>query len=175
MSQKERGVLAIFSYLDVVTDALNKIKDREEFANHVCYAHTSYHELMHVAEKKWGPSQVRWFTLTGSLLGFATGYVMPLALDWDYPLVVGGKTAGIYSVPANVIFMFELFVLFGAIATILGMLWMGRLANPRATIHDPSLTDDKFAIFVPNALLDGPQAKLLKDLGADEVRTTGEA
>ena len=47
----------MFSYLDVVTDALNKIKDKEEFANHVCYAHTSYHELMHVAEDRWGPSQ----------------------------------------------------------------------------------------------------------------------
>ena len=170
MSHNESGVLAMFSYLDVVTDALNKIKDKEEFANHVCYAHTSYHELMHVAEDRWGPSQVRWFTLTGSLTGFATGFLMPLVLDWDYPMVVGGKTAGIYSIPANVIFMFELFVLFGAIATILGVLWMGRLANPKAKIHDPSLTDDKFAIFVPGAHLDGPQAKLLKELGADEVR-----
>ena len=42
-----------------------------------------------------GTSQVRWFTLTGSLTGFATGF-MPLVLDWDYPMVVGGKTAGIY-------------------------------------------------------------------------------
>ena len=66
--------------------------------------------------------------------------------------------------------MFELFVLFGAIATILGVLWMGRLANPKAKIHDPSLTDDKFAIFVPGAHLDGPQAKLLKEL-VDELES----
>jgi len=170
MSHKESGVLAMFSYLDVVTEALNKISDREEFHNHVCYSHTSYHELMHVAEEKWGPSQVRWFTLVGSLTGFATGFWMPIILDWDWPLVVGGKTAGFYSVPANVIFMFELFVLFGALATILGVLVMGRLANPKAVIRDPELTNDKFAIFVPGANLDGPQAALLKELGADEVR-----
>lgn len=172
MSHKENGVIAMFSYLDVVTDALKKIKDKEDFSNHVVYSHTSYHELIHVAEEKWGPSQVRWFTLTGGLLGFFTGFAMPLVLDWDWPLVVGGKTAGIHSLPPNVIFMFELFVLFGALGTILGMLWMGRLANPKAKIHDPSLTDDKFAIFVPGAHMDGPQAKLLKELGADEVRLT---
>ena len=68
--------------------------------------------------------------------------------------------------------MFELFVLFGAVGTILGLLWLGKLANPKAKVHDSSLTDDKFAIFVPGAHLDGPQAQLLKELGADEVRLT---
>ena len=52
---------------------------------------------------------------------------------------------------------------------------MGRLANPKAKIHDPSLTDDKFAICpLRGAHLDGPQAKLLKELGADEVRLSNQ-
>ena len=36
---------------------------------------------------------------------------MCLAMDYDWPLVVGGKTAGLYSLPAYVIFGFELMIL----------------------------------------------------------------
>ena len=62
-------------------------------------------------------------------------------------------------------------VLFGAIATILGMLVMGRMPNPHVHIRDKRTTDDKFAIFVPNKSLESEQAKLLEGWGAQEVYT----
>jgi len=50
------------------------------------------------------------------------------------------------------------------------MLVMGRLPNPTQRILDPRFTDDRFGIFVPNAKLEGEQAKLLKQCGAEELR-----
>lgn len=168
-NKKTTGILAIYKYLDDLTKTLEQIKDKESFSKHVVYSHTSYHELIDIAEEKWGPSQVRWFTLVGALTGVITGFGMCLLMDYDWPIVVGGKSAGIYSLPAYFIFGFELMVLFGAIATIIGMLVMGRLPNPHAKIYDNRLTDDHFAIYLPDTEVESEQAKLFKEFGAIEI------
>jgi hypothetical protein len=46
---------------------------------------------------------------------------------------------------------------------------MGRLPNPYGTVYDRRITDDRFAIFVPNVAVDSEQARLLQQLGATEV------
>ncbi len=163
------GILAVFQYLDQVTEVVDKISGNADFKNHVVYAPTSYHELLDQAEKNFGASEVRWFTLTGAVTGMATGIGMPLLMDWDWPIVVGGKTAGIPSTPAYMIFVFELMVLFGAIATILGILVMSRLPNPNAKVRDKRTTDDRFAIYVPGVKVDSEQARNLLKWGAEEV------
>lgn len=168
-SEQANGILATFEYLDDFRQAMKNTRKNDVFSGHVSYAPTSYHELMDDAEEIYGRSGVRWFTTVGGITGLLTGFGMPLAMDWDWPLVVGGKTPGIYSLPAYVVFGFELLVLFGALATIAGMLFMGRLPNTKARVRHKRLTDDRFAIFVPGAALDGEQAKLLKSWGAEEV------
>ncbi len=163
------GVMAIFQYFDQFTEVLEKIQTEKKFAGHEIYSPVSYHELMDHAEKLYGPSEVRWFTLVGALTGIASGFALPLGMDWDWPIVVGGKTAGIYSMPAYFIFVFELMVLFGAIATIMGMLVLGRIPNPEAKIRDKRLSDDRFGIFVPGVSVDSEQAQMLKQWGAEDV------
>lgn len=172
MTTKTDGILALFDYLDDVEAALETMKGRPEFKDHILYSHTSYHELVHHAEERYGPSQVRWFTLTGALTGAIAGFWLPILCDLDFPLIVGGKSPAFNSLPPNIIFIFELFVLFGALATILGMLWLGRLGNPHARILDNRLMDDKFGIFVPGARVDGEEASLLKSQGAFEIKKT---
>ncbi len=167
--KEKTGILAVFQYLDELTAALERIHGKQDFRGHVVYSPTSYHELMEYAEKVHGPSEVRWFTLVGALTGLFSGFALPLGMDWDWPIVVGGKTAGVYSLPAYFIFGFELMVLFGAIATIAGMLIMGRLPNPNAKIRNTRLTDDRFAIFVPGVALDSEQARLLRQWGAEDI------
>ena len=172
--KKKSGLVAIFSYLDDICHAMDQLQKDSAYKNHEVFSHTSYHELMDRAEKKWGPSEVRWFTLVGALTGVITGFGMCLFCDWDWPIVVGGKTSGIYSLPAYVIFGFELMVLFGAVATIAGMLIMGRLPDPRGVVLKTSLSDDKFAIFLPGMKLSTHREaiKKLEDLGAEEVFET---
>lgn len=168
MKRRPGGVLAVYRYLDQLTDAMKKIKDRSDFQDHEVFSPTSYHEIEEAAG--YGPSPVRFFTLAGALTGTLTGFGLALWVDYDWPLVVGGKLAGLYSLPAYFIVGFELTILFGGLMTILGMLVMGRLPNPKQRILDPRFTDDRFGIFVPNATLDGEQANLLKQCGAEEIR-----
>ena len=176
MKKRPGGVLAVYKYLDEVIDAMTKIRGRTDFEDHEVFSPTSYHELDEAyAKSVYGSSDitspVKWFTLTGAMTGTISGFALALLMDYDWPLVVGGKTAGIYSVPAYFIFGFELTILFGGIMTIVGMLVMGKLPNLGQRILDTRFTDDRFGIFVPNASLEGEQAKLLKECGAEELRT----
>jgi molybdopterin-containing oxidoreductase family membrane subunit len=164
------GVIAIFKHLDTLCRAIEKIRERGDFAGHEVLSPTSYHEIEHACG--FGASPVRYFTLIGALTGTSFGFGLPLLCDWDWPLVVGGKTAGVYSLPAYVVIGFECTILFGVLATILGMLVMGRLPNPKRRVLDVRTTDDHFGIFVPGARTDGQQAHFLKECGATEVRST---
>lgn len=167
---KDKGVLGVFRYLDTVCDAIEKLRERSDFAGHEVFTPTSYHEIEHSCG--YGPSPVRFFTLAGALTGMCVGFGLALATDWDWPIVVGGKTPGMYSLPAYVVIGFECTILLGVIFTIAGMLIMGRIPNPKRRVLDNRLTDDRFAIFVPNVGLDSAQAQLLKEWGADEVKLT---
>lgn len=169
----ERGVLAVYKYLDDLTDAISEIRGKSEFHGYEIFSPTSYHEIEHAAGYETSP--VKWFTLAGGMTGTITGFGLALACDYDWPLVVGGKTAGVYSLPSYVIMGFELTILFGAIMTITGMLVMGRLPNPKARVYDVRTTDDHFAIFVPNVDLNSSQAATLKKHGAIEMKAIAEA
>lgn len=163
-------MIAIFQYLDTFCEAIEKVRGRDDFADHECFSPTSYHEIEHASG--FGASPVRYFTLVGALTGMVGGFALCLILDWDWPLIVGGKTAGIYSLPAYVVIGFECTILLGAIGTIVGMLWMGRIPNPKRKVLDIRTSDDRFAIFVPNVGADSTQAQVLRDCGAEEVRDT---
>jgi hypothetical protein len=170
MSTKTGGIMAVFSYLDTFCGAIEKIRDRAEFSGHEAFSPTSYHEIEHACH--FDPSPVRKFTLVGGLTGVTLGFALAIGLDYDWPMVVGGKPGGFFSIPAYVVIGFELTILLGAIATIAGMLIMGRIPNPKLRVLDPRTTDDKFAIYVPGATVDGPEAKLLRELGAEEINAT---
>lgn len=172
MKKRPGGILAVYKYLDHVTDAMEGIHDRNDFKDHEVFSPTSYHEIEEAG--RFGNSAVRWFALIGGLLGTLSGFLLCMFMDTDWPLVVGGKTPGIHSLPVFAIFCFELTILFGGVATIFGMLIMGKLPNPTQRILDTRFTDDRFGIFVPNAKIDGPQAQFLKSCGADELKVVGE-
>ena len=93
---------------------------------------------------------------------------MTLWMSYDYPIVVGGKPLG--SIVPYVVIGFELTILFGAIATLLGVAYNAWRSNQRGAF-DPRFTNDTIGIFVPcpderrNAL-----EELLTKNGAVEVR-----
>lgn len=173
MSNRPGGILAVFQYLDQTVDAMHLARGRGDFANHEVFTPTSYHEIEEAGG--FGSSAVKWFTLTGAMIGTLTGFLLCLGQDWDFPLVVGGKTPGMASLPAFVVIGFELTILFGGIMTIIGMLVMCKIPNPKQRILDVRFTDDRFGIFVPNATLDGEQARLLRECGAEEIKAIDPA
>ena len=162
------GVLGVFQYLDNFTHALENIRNVPEIEKFEAFSPTSYHEIEHASG--FGASPVRWVTLVCGLIGTLTGFFLCYLVDLDWPLVVGNKTPGIYSLPAFIVVMFELTILFGGLGTILAMLWFCKIPNIKVNILDSRFTDDRFGIYIPNAGANSPAAKLLKDWGAEEVR-----
>lgn len=108
------------------------------------------------------------------------GLSAALALVWytsvvDWPLNIGGKP--MFSLPAFIPIMFELTVLFSALASVGALFVMSGMPKVDPPVIDKDLTCHKFAIFIPENDV-GYNAdrveKLFKDLGADEVKKVAE-
>jgi len=99
------------------------------------------HEVEHILKSK--PSQLRFFTLIGSLVGFflSFGFIIFTVLDW--PLITGGKP--LISIPAFIIIAFECTILIGGIVSFLGFLHLNRLPNIKRII-EPRECGNQFII-----------------------------
>jgi hypothetical protein len=100
---------------------------------------------VHGMEARLGlrPSPLRYFTLAGALTGLACGFAFPIATVLDWPLMTGGKP--LISLPPFVIIAFELTILFGALASLLGFLHLTRLPQPRRVL-EPEVLSNAFVI-----------------------------
>ena len=162
------GVLGVFAYLDATTDAIKKLRAAGH-ADFTVYSPIPRHELEDAIGQPVSP--VRMFTLIGGIAGCSIGAWLTLWMSGDWPIVVGGKPVG--SIPPYVVIMFEMTILFGALSTILGILFNALFAKRRSgtVLYDARFSNDRFGIFVP---ADGgkaaPVEKLLRDAGAEEVR-----
>lgn len=162
------GVLAVFGQLDGAVDAITELK-RGGHKDFTVYSPLARHELDHALAQPASP--VRAYTLIGGISGCAIGAWIALYMSYDWPVQVGGKTIG--SIPPYVVIMFEMTVLFGALTTLLGVVFNVLLAaRHQGTIaYDPRFTNDKFGIFVPVAAAQaGGVESLLTGCGAEEVR-----
>ena len=165
MSKAPGGVLAAYQHVDAASQAISELK---EMGHHdfTVYTPVPNHEIADAIDHPVSP--VRLWTLIGGLTGCASGFAMTLWMSYDYPLVVGGKPLG--SIPPYVVIAFELTILFGALATVAGLLfhaWLDR----RAAAYDPRCSDDRIGIFVPCPVeRRSAVEQLLRSSGATEVR-----
>ncbi|PYP74638.1 MAG: hypothetical protein DMD41_01045 [Gemmatimonadetes bacterium] len=162
------GVLGVFAHLDATVEAIGRLK-AGGYQDCTVYSPIPRHELEDALAQRVSP--VRMITLIGGIAGCAIGAWLTLYMSYDWPIVVGGKPVG--SVPPYVVIMFEMTILFGALTTILGILFNALFAARRlgTVAWDPRFTNDKFGIFVPCE----PKAaaaveQLLRASGAEEVR-----
>jgi hypothetical protein len=162
------GVLGVFAYLDTTLDAIKKLRAAGH-TDFTVYSPIPRHEIEDALGQPVSP--VRMFTLIGGLAGCSVGAWLTLWMSYDWPLVVGGKPVG--SVPPYVVIMFEMTILFGALSTILGIIFNAIFAARRvgSIQYDPRFTNDRFGIFVPAGSDKAAAAeRLLRDSGAEEVR-----
>jgi len=162
------GVLGVFQYLDATLDAIKKLRAAGH-TDFTVYSPIPRHEIEDALGQAVSP--VRMFTLIGGIAGCAVGAWVTLWMSADWPIVVGGKPVG--SIPPYVVIMFEMTILFGALSTILGILFNSAFAARRAgTIqYDARFTNDRFGIFVPGGADKAAKIEsLLRDAGAEEVR-----
>ncbi|HVH10689.1 MAG TPA: DUF3341 domain-containing protein [Gemmatimonadales bacterium] len=162
------GVLAVFGQLDAAVDAIGRLKAGKH-TDFTVYSPIPRHEIEDALDQPVSP--VRMFTLIGGISGCAVGAWLTLYMSYDWPIVLGGKPVG--SIPPYVVIMFEMTILFGALATILGILLNALFAARRlgTVAYDPRFTNDKFGIFVPCEPARASQVEsLLRGAGAEEVR-----
>jgi len=144
MSGSTKGMLASYEYLDSTVDAIEGLR-KAGFKDLKAYAPYPEHHIE--AALGYGQSPVRVFTLVGGLTGTATGFAFTTWTSMDWPLVVGGKP--IVSIPAYVIIAFELTVLFGALATVIGLFILSKLPDLKpAVVYDPEFTAGRYGVYV---------------------------
>jgi hypothetical protein len=126
-ARKPYGLLAEFESAEIVIRAAEKVRARG-FVLWDVFGPCPLPELEKTI--KPGGSPVGWFTLGGAAAGFLGGMLLVwLVNQVDYPIPVGGKpyfSAWTAFLPA-----FELAVLGGAAATLLGMLFLSGLPQWR--------------------------------------------
>jgi len=144
MNEPNTGILAGYEYLDSVVGAIEGLK-KAGFKELRAYSPYPEHHIE--AAMGYGQSVVRVFALVGGLTGTATGFAFTIFTSMDWPLVTGGKP--IVSIPAYVVIAFELTVLFGALATVIGLFINARLPWLKPNVvYDPEFSAGRYGIYV---------------------------
>jgi hypothetical protein len=138
-------MVGIFTQLDKLTASITALR-RGGYQNLNVVSPFPSHEIQAALGKHKSP--IRYFTLIGSLLGCAIGFALPTYTALDWPLQTSAKP--IVALPAFTIIAFELTILFGALATFIGLLLNARLPSRSVAItHDPRFSEDCFGLLVP--------------------------
>jgi len=116
------SLLGVFETPGPVAEAATRLKNRG-FSEMEIYSPAAFEELDDVLDEK--PSRVRIYTLIGGLLGVVTGYALTIWMANDWPIMIGGKPFS--SIPIYTVIAFELTILFGGLATFIGLLVVGKL------------------------------------------------
>jgi len=165
-------VLGVFAHVDTTVHALEELRAKG-YHDLTVYTPVPVHEIEEVLERDRPVSRVRLFTLIGGLTGLASALLLTTwtALTWD--IVVGGKPpAGFPVSPPFVVIMFEMMVLFGGLATLIGLVVLGGLPRLRTSASfDPRFTNDRFGVAVHCAADRSASVReTLRASGAEEVR-----
>jgi hypothetical protein len=162
-------VLGVFAHVDTTVRALEELKAKG-YHDLTVYSPVPVHEIEDVVERDRPVSRVRIFTMIGALTGTISGFLLTLwsSIKWD--IIVGGKAAA--SIPPYVVIAFELTILFGGLATLIGMVVLGRLPRLRPSASfDPRFTNDRFGVAVHCSPDRSPSVReILRTAGAEEVK-----
>jgi hypothetical protein len=144
MSAERQGVLASYDFLDSTVDTIRELK-KEGFDEITAFSPFPEHHIEEALGYKSSP--VRLFTLIGGLTGAATGFAFTTFSAQDWPLITGGKP--LLSIPAFVVIAFELTILFGVLATVIGVFLNMRIPDIRSkVVYDPEFSAGRFGVYV---------------------------
>ena len=169
-------VKGVYAHLDCLLTGIDDLK-HAGITGWTVQAPLPRHEIEEIIYEG-RPSPVRWWTLAGAVTGLTTGFLLTSLTHAQWPMInPGGKP--VVSLPTFAVIMFECTILFGGLATFLGMvvhtglpsLWLPKV------LQDPRVVDDKFSISftdAPASQLDRIE-ELLRSSGAVEVSHGADA
>jgi len=154
-----KNLLGVFAFVDDAEKAIAALRERGYLP--IFFSPTTIPSV----EDRLMPqdSRVKWFTLTGALLGILSAVVLTTWVSVSWPLIFSGKP--VVSIPPYGVIYFELMVLFGAILNLIGLLWTARIPRRDDTSYipyDPRLSDDHFGVLVEG--LSSEEAREVQEL-----------
>jgi hypothetical protein len=169
MAATTETILGVFAHVDTTVRALEDLRAKG-YHDLTVYTPVPVHEIEEVLERDRPVSRVRIFTLLGGLTGTVSGFLLTIWSAMQWGLTTGGKP--VVSIPPFIVIAFELTILFGGIATVIGMTMLGRLPRFRPSpSFDPRFTNDRFGVAVHVAPERGGSVRdILRTAGAEEVR-----
>ena len=125
-----------------------------------------------LGEKK---SVIKRFTFFGAVTGGISGFALAAVTSVLYLHPAGGRP--IITIPPFLIITYELTIMFGILATVLGFFISSRLPAIRERVYVPEAAVDRFAVVVA---CDSDESRrqaesILRGAGAEEVRQVSEA
>jgi len=164
-SREVPGVLGQFVHIDAACDVIRELR-RDGHQDLTVYSAAPNHELEEALGDRISP--VRMFTLLGGLTGCAAGFALAIWTSLDWPLLVGGKP--IAAIPPYVVIGFELTILFGSLATVIGIILLSAMKSLKGRPYHPTCSDDRIGVFVPCGYDHAPVVeKMMQQHGSVEV------
>ncbi len=163
------GVLGVFSHPDALMEALRSFK-KSGFNRMETFSPVKIGEISRVLGMRHGP--VRFWTLSGALLGCVSGFALAIGTASVNDLIVGGKTA--VSIIPYCTIAFEGTVLFGSIFTLVGLIYHARLARWKGLppSYDRRFSRDRFGLLVECDENEYENVtRKMNEVRAEEVRT----
>jgi len=172
-SNKEKGVLALFSSPENLVLAIKKVRTSLSIKSMEAFTPFPVHGLEHAMglKRSWIPYFTLCMALIGATLGFGFQY-WTHAVSW--PLNIGGKP--FFSWPAYVPIAFECMILIGGVSTVIILYVVCGLPRYDKPVLDPRLTADCFGLFIDNSDKNFDEKRLneiFKEVHALEVKQIG--
>jgi len=168
------GILAEFDSPRTLQSACERIRDEGYRA---WDAHTPY--PVHGLERAMGlrRSRLPWIVLVSALTGAFTGMALQVWVHvFEYPVVIAGKP--FFSWQAFIPVTFEMTILFGAVAALLGMLGLNKLPRHHNWLFESEgferASDHRFFVSIDASDVrfdEDRTSELLHELGAVSIET----
>ncbi len=160
------NVLALFDFEDTFLNAARKLK-AAGFNDLTLMSPIPLHDADEVLGL--GKSAVRRFSLIGALTGAVAGFSMAAGTAMVFLLPTGGRP--IITIPPYLVITYEMTILFGVLATLLGFHFVSGLPAWRDAPYRMESNVDQFSLLVgvePDADLNLAES-IMRDAGAAEV------
>jgi len=141
MSEENRSVLGLFKSEEETLSAMEEIKDKG-WQVHEVYSPIPSSKISAALNRK--KSKVGWFTLTGGIIGFLTGWWLAAFTATRWSLIVGGKP--ILSWFPFFIVAFELTILFAVFGNVLGLLTQVGLPTKMDKTYHPACSGSEYGL-----------------------------
>jgi molybdopterin-containing oxidoreductase family membrane subunit len=167
MKSVARRLLGVFATPQEAVAAVTALRHHERCGDVEVYSPVPDHDLLEAAPPR--PKPVRYFSMTGAVLGLVSGFALALWTSWLFKQYMNGMEW--FAPVPFVIIGFEATVLAGGLFTLLGLMVGCRLPRFWApALWDARLSEDHFGVGVDCAAEHVEElARLLVEHGAADV------